>query len=89
MPLEGLINCESQNSQISLACECCVLVISFSAFLQLFAHLASDALMQPLGHFSNEVTAINYPPIEVGKFVESELDAINLRNTQQPLNGGR
>jgi isopenicillin N synthase-like dioxygenase len=47
-----------------------------------FGHIASDAILQPLGHFANSPLAQNYPPICAGDFVELELAAINLKGKQ-------
>lgn len=47
--------------------------------LQLFAHIASDALLKPLGHFQESPLARNYPPLITGEFVEGELAIINLK----------
>ncbi|TVU28256.1 hypothetical protein EJB05_19767 [Eragrostis curvula] len=45
----------------------------------LFAHIASDALLKPLGHFAETPTAHSYPPICAGDYVEQELSVINLK----------
>ncbi|KAK1401247.1 putative isopenicillin N synthase [Heracleum sosnowskyi] len=45
----------------------------------LFAHIASDAILEPLGHFAESHLAAKYPPICAGEFVEQELSAINLK----------
>uniref|UniRef100_A0A2P2PJQ6 Uncharacterized protein MANES_10G147800 n=1 Tax=Rhizophora mucronata TaxID=61149 RepID=A0A2P2PJQ6_RHIMU len=45
----------------------------------LFAHIASDAMLKPLGHFAETPLASKYPPICAGEFVEQELAAINLK----------
>ncbi|XP_044512101.1 uncharacterized protein LOC123230066 isoform X2 [Mangifera indica] len=39
----------------------------------LFAHIASDAVLKPLGHFAESPLASKYPPICGGEFVEQEL----------------
>ncbi|KAM1974073.1 hypothetical protein ACFX15_039018 [Malus domestica] len=39
----------------------------------LFAHIASDAVLKPLGHFAESPLASKYPPIYAGEFVEQEL----------------
>ncbi|KAJ0094577.1 hypothetical protein Patl1_17250 [Pistacia atlantica] len=39
----------------------------------LFAHIASDAVLKPLGHFAESPLASKYPPICAGEFVEQEL----------------
>jgi hypothetical protein len=44
-----------------------------------FAHIASDAVLQPLGHFAAAAGAHQYTPIHAGDFVEAELAAINLK----------
>lgn len=46
----------------------------------MFGHIASDAVLQPLGHFQNADGSANYPPICAGEFVEAELAAINLKH---------
>ncbi|XP_068637359.1 uncharacterized protein [Aristolochia californica] len=45
----------------------------------LFAHIASDALLKPLGHFVDSPLADKYPPIYAGEYVEQELSVINLK----------
>ncbi|KAI3826924.1 hypothetical protein L1987_00984 [Smallanthus sonchifolius] len=45
----------------------------------LFSHIASDAVLKPLGHFAQSPLADNYPPIRAGEFVEKELAVINLK----------
>ncbi|EPS69800.1 hypothetical protein M569_04962, partial [Genlisea aurea] len=46
----------------------------------LFAHIASDAELKPLGHFQDSSSrAEKYPPTCAGEFVEQELSAINLK----------
>lgn len=47
--------------------------------LQLFAHIASDAELKPLGHFAGSSLASNYPAIPAGEYVEQELSVINLK----------
>ncbi|XVF79590.1 hypothetical protein PTKIN_Ptkin15bG0001400 [Pterospermum kingtungense] len=44
----------------------------------LFAHIASDAVLEPLGHFAESPLASKYPPMCAGEFVEKELAVINL-----------
>lgn len=44
-----------------------------------FGHIASDALLQPLGRFAGAPRAADYPPILAGTFVERELSAIQLK----------
>eukprot|EP00897_Mesotaenium_endlicherianum_P007660 jgi/Mesen1/6922/ME000358S06248 len=48
-----------------------------------FGHVASDAELEPLGHFAQSESAHRYPRILAGKFVEAELAAINLRQNEQ------
>ncbi|KAK4364383.1 hypothetical protein RND71_015741 [Anisodus tanguticus] len=48
----------------------------------LFAHIASDAVLKPLGHFSDSLLASKYPPICAGEFVEQELAVINLKGNK-------
>ncbi|KAF5738365.1 hypothetical protein HS088_TW13G01263 [Tripterygium wilfordii] len=45
----------------------------------LFSHIASDAMLKPLGHFSESRLASKYPPMCAGEFVEQELAVINLK----------
>ncbi|KAG2668630.1 hypothetical protein I3760_14G000800 [Carya illinoinensis] len=45
----------------------------------LFAHVASDAVLKPLGHFAESPVASKYPPMCAGEFVEQELAVINLK----------
>lgn len=49
---------------------------------QLFAHVASDAVLRPLGHFAGSPLAVKYPPICAGEFVEKELAVINLKGNK-------
>ncbi|KAF8395877.1 hypothetical protein HHK36_019832 [Tetracentron sinense] len=49
----------------------------------LFGHIASDAVLKPLGHFADSPLASNYPPIRAGEFVELELAAINLKGKKE------
>ncbi|EFJ37417.1 hypothetical protein SELMODRAFT_165027 [Selaginella moellendorffii] len=44
-----------------------------------FGHIASDAILQPLGHFASAQAAKNYPATLAGDYVESELAAIRLK----------
>lgn len=45
-----------------------------------FGHAASDAVLQPLGHFADRPGAIDaYPPIDAGAFVQKELEEIRLK----------
>ncbi|PHT36312.1 hypothetical protein CQW23_24012 [Capsicum baccatum] len=48
----------------------------------LFAHIASDAVLKPLGHFSESPLASKYPPICAGEYVEQELADINLKGNK-------
>lgn len=50
--------------------------------LQLFAHVASDAVLKPLGHFANSSLSGMYPPMCAGEFVEKELAVINLKGNK-------
>ncbi|CAM8961094.1 unnamed protein product [Rhodiola kirilowii] len=45
----------------------------------LFAHIASDNVLKPLGHFSKSELASQYHPITAGEYVEQELSIINLK----------
>ena len=46
----------------------------------LFAHIASDQILQPLGHFADlPGVAADYPATPAGEYVESELSVIKLR----------
>ena len=45
----------------------------------LFAHIASDRILQPLGRFAEEKTVSQYPPTAAGAYVESELRVIKLQ----------
>lgn len=55
-------------------------IINFlSNFGQLFGHIASDAMLKPLGQFTEAPLASNYPPIYAGEYVEQELSLINLK----------
>ncbi|KAJ4979045.1 hypothetical protein NE237_009825 [Protea cynaroides] len=49
----------------------------------LFGHIASDAVLKPLGQFANSPLAEKYPPIRVGEFVEKELAVINLKGKKE------
>ncbi|TYJ20991.1 hypothetical protein E1A91_A08G034600v1 [Gossypium mustelinum] len=48
----------------------------------LFAHIASDAVLKPLGHFAESPLASKYPSICAGEFVEQELSVINLKGNK-------
>lgn len=45
----------------------------------LFSHIASDAILKPLGHFADSSLANRYPPMPAGEFIEKELSEINLK----------
>ncbi|MED6171807.1 hypothetical protein PIB30_044225 [Stylosanthes scabra] len=45
----------------------------------LFGHIASDAVLKPLGHFVESPLASKYPPLCAGEYVEQELAVINLK----------
>lgn len=45
----------------------------------LFSHIASDAVLKPLGHFAESPHANKYPPMLAGEYVEKELAVINLK----------
>ncbi|CAH2080620.1 unnamed protein product [Thlaspi arvense] len=51
----------------------------------LFAHIASDAVLKPLGHFAEFPEASKYPSICAGEFVEKELAVINLKGNKGEL----
>eukprot|EP00954_Amorphochlora_amoebiformis_P018138 1323947-Amorphochlora_amoeboformis.AAC.1 len=44
----------------------------------LFAHIASDNTLEPIGKFSEESNAKNYPATKAGQQVSDELAAIKL-----------
>lgn len=48
-------------------------------WMQLFSHIASDAVLKPLGHFAESPHANKYPPMLAGEYVEKELAVINLK----------
>ncbi|KAL8495951.1 hypothetical protein ACS0TY_019902 [Phlomoides rotata] len=48
----------------------------------LFAHIASDAVLKPLGHFADSPLACKYPPLCAGEYVEKELAVINLKGSE-------
>lgn len=48
----------------------------------MFAHIASDKILKPLGHFATADASGNYPPICAGEYVEAELATINLKNSR-------
>ncbi|XP_042479474.1 uncharacterized protein LOC122060450 [Macadamia integrifolia] len=49
----------------------------------LFAQIASDAVLKPLGRFADSSIAGKYPPICAGEFVEKELAVINLKGKKE------
>ncbi|KAM7476698.1 hypothetical protein LguiB_023941 [Lonicera macranthoides] len=49
----------------------------------LFAHIASDAVLKPLGHFAETTLAKKYPPICAGELVRKEI-AITKRGKREP-----
>lgn len=49
----------------------------------LFSHIASDAVLKPLGHFVESPLAGKYPPICAGDYVEKELAVINLKGKKE------
>ncbi|XP_043693593.1 uncharacterized protein LOC122644058 [Telopea speciosissima] len=49
----------------------------------LFAHIASDAVLKPLGHFADSPLAGQYPLICAGESVEKELAVINLKGKKE------
>ncbi|KAG6420224.1 hypothetical protein SASPL_116744 [Salvia splendens] len=49
----------------------------------LFGHIASDAILKPLGHFAESPLASKYPPMCAGEFVELELAVINLKGRKE------
>lgn len=44
-----------------------------------FGHIASDSIIEPVGHFAHAPSAHKYPAIYAGDFVEAELSKINLK----------
>lgn len=56
--------------------------ISLSCHIQLFAHIASDAVLKPLRHFAESPLAARYPSMCAGEFVEQELAIINLKGNK-------
>lgn len=54
----------------------------FLCHIQLFAHIASDAVLKPLGHFAESPLAARYPSMCAGEFVEQELAIINLKGNK-------
>ncbi|PKU71432.1 hypothetical protein MA16_Dca004274 [Dendrobium catenatum] len=53
----------------------------------LFAHIASDVVLKPLGHFAEAPDASRYPSLYAGDYVEQELSAINLKGSKTVLLG--
>lgn len=51
----------------------------------LFSHIASDAVLKPLGNFADSPLAGKYPPMCAGEFVEQELSVINLKGKKEAL----
>ncbi|KAF6168293.1 hypothetical protein GIB67_018133 [Kingdonia uniflora] len=49
----------------------------------LFAHMASDAVLKPLGHFAESELSSKYPPMCAGEYVELELAVINLKGKKE------
>lgn len=46
-----------------------------------FAHIASDLMLEPLGRFAEGADLFKYKPILAGDFVRQELEAIKLKGT--------
>jgi hypothetical protein len=46
-----------------------------------FAHIASDVLLQPVGSFAAQDKG-GYAPVLAGDFVQQELEAIKLKGSQ-------
>lgn len=46
-----------------------------------FSHVASDQVLQPLGHFAAAAAAEQYPPTPAGLQVQRELEAIRLKRS--------
>ena len=44
-----------------------------------FAHVASDEVLRPLGAFADAPSAADYPPTPAGLQVQRELEAIQLK----------
>jgi hypothetical protein len=51
----------------------------------LFGHIASDVPLQPLGRFAHAPDAHGYPTTLCGDYVQSELEAINLKGQRVQL----
>ena len=47
-----------------------------------FSHIASDAVLKPLGHFAESPLASNYPPLYAGELMEQELSFLNLKGNE-------
>ncbi|XP_050284010.1 uncharacterized protein LOC126724005 isoform X2 [Quercus robur] len=47
-----------------------------------FAHIASDAVLKPLGHFAESPLASNYPPLYAGELMEQEFTFLNLKGNE-------
>lgn len=82
--MESILNskCSQPSMLISSAyneylCHCLFRLV------QLFAHIASDAVLKPLGHFAQSPLAAKYPPICAGDYVEQELSVINLKGQKE------
>ena len=69
MCVVGVQGLESRAKNSCIMCE----------WVQMFAHIASDAVLKPLGRFAKSASSGNYPPICAGNHVEAELSAINLK----------
>ena len=48
-----------------------------------FGHVASDKVLEPLGHFASLPSASEYMPTKAGDYVQSELKTIALK--QSPI----
>ena len=46
-----------------------------------FAHIASDVLLEPVGRFAHAAKESQYQPILAGDFVQQELEAIRLKGS--------
>lgn len=47
--------------------------------LQVFGHIAYDAVLKPLGQFADAERAQEYSPIYAGEYVASELSVVKLK----------
>lgn len=54
----------------------------------LFSHIASDAVLQPLGKFATPEAVAKYPPIKTGNQVQEELNLIKLGKQQSAADEG-